>query len=152
MLTDAYHLFFFKMKLILVDYFNISIYLYPEMKICKFISLMMAFIIVISFGCDTSLGPLDWEDAWNIEQVCYSIKNQNTNQPIADATLSLIKYNHPDCITCPLDLNQVSDTKGDICINASKGWTCESAVVSAEGYITLTITGKPPITLYLTPL
>lgn len=114
-------------------------------------SLIIVFIM-FCFGCDTSLGPLDWEDAWNIEQVCYSIEDQNTNQPIPDATLSIIKYNHPDCATCPLDLNEVSNSKGEICINASVGWTCTSAVVSAEGYITKTFTGKPPETIYLAPI
>ena len=108
--------------------------------------------IMFYFGCDTSIDPSELYPNLDLENICYSIHVLNSHQPIQGATLTLINYNEPNCKTCPMDFKLISDTDGNACATVFKGWTCESAVLSADGYTTLMITGKPPTTLYLTPI
>lgn len=112
---------------------------------------MIIGVFILSVGCDTSVELSELYPNLNFENICFRINVINTNQPIQGATLTLIDYNNPYCTTCPVDFNLVSNADGKACTTVFKGWTCESAALSADGYNTLTITGKPPTTLYLTP-
>lgn len=122
------------------------------MKTLKNKLFVIVCVLVLSFGCDTSVELSDLYPNLDLEDICYSIHILNSHQPIQGATLTLIDYNEPNCKTCPVDFKLISDADGEACATVFEGWTCESAILSAEGYITLTITGKPPITIYLTPL
>lgn len=122
------------------------------MKAFSYMSYIMACFIALTFGCDTSLDPSEWDENWHFEQVCYTVYLENSHQPIQEATISLINYDHPDCSGCPLDLQLATDAHGEVCITMSEGWTCNSAMVSAEGFVSHTFTGKPPAIIYLSPV
>jgi len=106
----------------------------------------------VVFGCDTTLDPSEWDENWHLEQVCYTVYVENSHQPIQGAIITLLNYDDPVCPKCPMDLQSiVTDANGEACITLSEGWTCESTVVSAEGFVSHTFTGKPPTLMYLTP-
>lgn len=107
----------------------------------------------VIFGCDTTLDPSEWDENWHLEQVCYTVYLENSHQPIQGATIAILNYEDPVCSKCPMDLQPIeTDAKGEVCITMNEGWICESAIVSAEGYVSHTFTGKPPSLLYLTPI
>ena len=110
-------------------------------------------IILFGLGCDTSLDPLEWDENWHLEQVCYTVYLENSHQPIQGATIIILTYDDPVCSKCPMDLQPiVTDTNGEVCITLYEGWTCDSAEVSAVGYISHIFTGKPPSIMYLSPI
>lgn len=113
---------------------------------------VMVCLTVLSAGCDTSLEPSEWDENWNMERVCYTVYLENSHQPIPGTTILIMSYNHPDCSTCPLDLNLVTDANGEVCKNMAVGWTCDAAVVSATSYVSHMFTGKPPAIIYLVPV
>ena len=121
------------------------------MKVIRYKLLLMVCFVALVFGCDTTLDPSEWDEHWNIEQVCYTVKDQSTNLPIQGASITLIQYNHSDCSTCPVDLNLVTNTNGGVCKNLTVGWTCDSAVISADGYVSQMFTSKPPSTIFMVP-
>lgn len=127
----------------------IKVFKTPKMKTnIHQLSLTIIFIM-FCFGCDTSIDLSELYPNLDLENICFSIKVVNSHQPIQGATLTLIDYYDPVCTSCPVDFDLVSDPDGEACATVFKGWTCASAVVSAEGYITKTFTGKPPETIYL---
>jgi len=114
------------------------------------INIWVVVMSVISFiGCAPE--SLDWGDIWNTKEVCYVIKDINTNHQIEGAIIELIEYRHPDCLVCPINLDETSNNEGKACMNLTEGWSCNSAKVSAPGYFSKTFNGKPPIKIYLTP-
>ena len=123
------------------------------MKAFTFNLFWIGCIMPFAFGCDTTLDPSEWDENWHLEQVCYTVYVVNSRQPIQGATITLINYDDLDCSKCPMDLQPiVTDANGEVCITLSEGWTCDSAEVSAEGYVSHTFTGKPPSTIYLSPI
>ena len=88
----------------------------------------------------------------NSVEICYLVKNTETNNPIKEATIRLVRYNYPECMTCPTDLDGTTDVTGKACISVTSGWSCDYTEVTATGYQPKSFDGKPPLKIYLSPI
>ena len=123
-------------------------------KILRFKFLLIVVIVFTSIGCglndsDFSILP----DVNNSTEVCFTVKDANSNLPIQGAIVELNQYNYPNCTNCPYSSKSASsNSNGKACLSLTAGWWCESSKVTANGYAQKTFSGKPPSTISLTPI
>ena len=119
------------------------------MKTKQIHKLLIALCCTGLLGCSIDVNPFS---SFNVNQKCFIIKDAVTDGRIEGATIYIYDYNYPDCITCPIDLNETSDIEGKFCVNFSSGYWYDRATVSAFGYQSRTFDNRSlPKVISLTP-